>query len=155
LEVGTLAAVTVRNRTIRWRNASPASAELSWIFPSGPHLFVHQICLHDHRRHQRRVRTDEVVAVWARDRVGAGPTGSELFTTSITLAEILYGIARLPDGRRKELLRTTATGVFATFRGSGTPLRLPCGHALCRCRGGPWPNRTADRRVRCADRLDL
>jgi hypothetical protein len=24
-----------------------------------------------------------------------------LFTTSITLAEILYGIARLPDGRRK------------------------------------------------------
>ncbi len=42
-------------------------------------------------------------------------TGSELFTTSITLAEILYGIARLPDGRRKELLRTTASEVFAAF----------------------------------------
>ena len=33
----------------------------------------------------------------------------------ITLAEILYGIARLPDGRRKELLRTTASEVFAAF----------------------------------------
>ena len=39
----------------------------------------------------------------------------ELFTTSITLAEILYGIERLPSGRRKELLRTTAHDVFAAF----------------------------------------
>jgi len=44
-----------------------------------------------------------LVIEWVRDR-----TGSELFTTSITLAEILYGIARLPGGRRKELLRSTA-----------------------------------------------
>jgi predicted nucleic acid-binding protein len=43
-------------------------------------------------------------------------TGSELFTTSITLAEILCGIARLPDGRRKELLRTTSSEVFAAFK---------------------------------------
>jgi len=50
------------------------------------------------------------VAEWLRAR-----DGSELFTTSITLAEILYGIARLPDGRRKELLRTTASDVFAAF----------------------------------------
>ena len=48
------------------------------------------------------------VIEWVRAR-----TGSELFTTSITLAEILYGIARLPDGRRKELLRSTASDVFA------------------------------------------
>jgi len=27
--------------------------------------------------------------------------GRELYTTSITLAEIRYGIERLPDGRRK------------------------------------------------------
>ena len=41
--------------------------------------------------------------------------GRELFTTSITLAEILYGIARLPAGRRKEHLRSTASELFATF----------------------------------------
>lgn len=50
------------------------------------------------------------VADWVRAR-----TGNELYTTSITLAEILYGIARLPDGRRKDLLHTTASEVFAAF----------------------------------------
>jgi predicted nucleic acid-binding protein len=39
----------------------------------------------------------------------------ELYTTSITLAEIYYGIERLPDGRRKDLLRSTAEEVFADF----------------------------------------
>lgn len=50
-----------------------------------------------------------------------GRTGSELYTTSITLAEILYGIARQPDGRRKELLRTTASEVFAAFKDQVLP----------------------------------
>jgi predicted nucleic acid-binding protein len=40
---------------------------------------------------------------------------TELFTTSITVAEILYGIERLPDGQRKEMLRTTATEIFVAF----------------------------------------
>jgi toxin FitB len=39
----------------------------------------------------------------------------ELFTTSITLAEIGYGIERLTDGRRKRLLRSMAEEVFADF----------------------------------------
>jgi len=39
----------------------------------------------------------------------------ELYTTAITLAEIRYGIERLPDGRRKELLRITAEDLFAAF----------------------------------------
>ena len=39
----------------------------------------------------------------------------ELYTTSITLAEIRYGIERLADGRHKELLRSTAEEVFADF----------------------------------------
>ncbi len=39
----------------------------------------------------------------------------ELYTTSITLAEIRYGIGRLPDGRRKNVLSTTAEEVFVTF----------------------------------------
>jgi predicted nucleic acid-binding protein len=56
------------------------------------------------------------VIEWVRAR-----TGSELFTTSITLAEILYGIARLPDGRRKELLRSTASDVFAAFEDQVLP----------------------------------
>lgn len=41
--------------------------------------------------------------------------GRKLRTTSVTLAEIRYGIERLPDGRRKELLRTTADALFASF----------------------------------------
>jgi predicted nucleic acid-binding protein len=39
----------------------------------------------------------------------------ELYTTSITVAEIRYGIERLPAGHRKELLRTTAEEIFADF----------------------------------------
>ncbi len=39
----------------------------------------------------------------------------ELFTSAITVAEIGYGIERLPDGRRKELLRSAAGEVFGTF----------------------------------------
>jgi len=47
--------------------------------------------------------------------------GHELYTTSITMAEIHYGIERLPDGRRKELLRTTAEDVFAAFEDQVLP----------------------------------
>ena len=39
----------------------------------------------------------------------------QLFTTSITLAEILYGIERLPRGRRQDLLRSAAEDVFTAF----------------------------------------
>jgi len=39
----------------------------------------------------------------------------ELYATSITLAEIRYGIERLADSRRKELLRSMAEEVFADF----------------------------------------
>jgi predicted nucleic acid-binding protein len=38
---------------------------------------------------------------------------STLFTTSITKAEILYGIALLPAGRRKASLAEAAEGMFA------------------------------------------
>ena len=40
---------------------------------------------------------------------------SDLYTTAITVAEVLYGIERLPSGRRKTLLRETAAEVFTTF----------------------------------------
>lgn len=39
----------------------------------------------------------------------------ELHTTSITLAEIRYGIERLPFGRRRESLKATADEVFGAF----------------------------------------
>lgn len=45
------------------------------------------------------------VLAWA-DTVG------RLHTTAITLAEIEYGIARLPDGRRKDRLTDAASRVF-------------------------------------------
>jgi toxin FitB len=40
---------------------------------------------------------------------------SDLFTTAITVAEIRYGIERLPAGRRQDLLRSAARDVFSLF----------------------------------------
>ena len=39
----------------------------------------------------------------------------ELSTTAVTVAEIRYGLERLPDGRRKDSLLAAATEVFAAF----------------------------------------
>jgi hypothetical protein len=39
----------------------------------------------------------------------------ELRITAITVAEILYGIERLPNGRRKTALREAAVEVFSRF----------------------------------------
>jgi toxin FitB len=39
----------------------------------------------------------------------------QLCTTAITVAEIGYGIERLPEGRRKEILREAAGEIFETF----------------------------------------
>ena len=45
----------------------------------------------------------------------SGRRADELATTAITVAEIRYGIERLPDGRRKEGLLSAATALFAAF----------------------------------------
>jgi toxin FitB len=57
------------------------------------------------------------VAAWirARDR-------RELRMTSITLAEIRYGIARLPDGRRKQVLLDAADDIFRAFSDQVLPV---------------------------------
>lgn len=39
----------------------------------------------------------------------------QLHTTAVTLAEVCYGIARLPAGQRKDRLTATAAQVFADF----------------------------------------
>ena len=50
------------------------------------------------------------VSAWLRaQRVAA------LYTTAITVAEIEYGLARLPSGQRKELLSGATTEVFSAF----------------------------------------
>ena len=56
------------------------------------------------------------VASWVRDR-----DRRELRTIAITLAEVRYGIARLPDGR-KQVLRATADDVFSTFEDQVLPV---------------------------------
>ena len=56
------------------------------------------------------------VTAWVRAR-----SAPELYTTSITVAEIGYGIERLPEGRRKDLLRTITNDVFSKFAAQVLP----------------------------------
>lgn len=44
-----------------------------------------------------------------------GQAAAELLTTAVTVAEVRYGIARLPDGARREALRRAADEVFSAF----------------------------------------
>jgi toxin FitB len=57
------------------------------------------------------------VAAWVRER-----DRRELRTTVITLAEVRYGIARLPDGRRKQVLLAAADDIFSTFKDQVLPV---------------------------------
>jgi len=45
----------------------------------------------------------------------SGQAAGDLYTTAITVAEIRYGLERLPGGRRKDRLRAAADKVFAAF----------------------------------------
>ncbi|HEV2374710.1 MAG TPA: type II toxin-antitoxin system VapC family toxin [Streptosporangiaceae bacterium] len=40
---------------------------------------------------------------------------NDLYVTAVTVAEIRYGLARLPMGRRQDRLREAADEVFSTF----------------------------------------
>lgn len=57
-----------------------------------------------------RPEPDPTVLSWV-----DGVPGNEFFSTAITVAEIQYGVARLPDGRRRESLADVVTRVFASF----------------------------------------
>lgn len=64
-----------------------------------------------------RAEPDPRVLEW----VDAQPA-SELVICSITVAEILYGIARMPDGKRKQSLLALASAIFdEDFAGSILP----------------------------------
>lgn len=52
---------------------------------------------------------DATVAAW----ISARPASS-LFTTTVTQAEILYGLALLPSTRRRRLLEAAVSEIFAT-----------------------------------------
>jgi toxin FitB len=52
----------------------------------------------------------QAVSAWLRAQ-----NANELYTTAVTVAEIRYGISRLPDGNRKDLLTDAAVAVFSAF----------------------------------------
>jgi predicted nucleic acid-binding protein len=64
------------------------------------------------------------VLAWLKRRAS-----QEVCTTSITAAEIWYGIVRLPDGQRRETLMQAATEVFGTFADQVLPFDLVAAHA--------------------------
>lgn len=53
-----------------------------------------------------------------------GHDARQLCTTAITVAEVRYGIERLTDGRRKELLRAAAVEIFEMFAEQVLPFDL-------------------------------
>jgi hypothetical protein len=55
-------------------------------------------------------KPSELVKGWA-----LGQDSRELRITSITVAEILYGIERLPSGKRQVALREAALDIFSGF----------------------------------------
>ena len=57
-----------------------------------------------------RAEPAPAVLAWLR-RQGA----ADLFTTAVTVAEVRYGVARLPDGQRKDDLGQAADQVFGAF----------------------------------------
>ena len=60
-----------------------------------------------------------VVQEWVR-----GHDARQLCTTAITVAEVRYGIERLPDGRRKDLVRAAAVEIFEMFAEQVLPFDL-------------------------------
>jgi predicted nucleic acid-binding protein len=54
-----------------------------------------------------RAKPDPAVVVW----IDAQPT-QDLLICSITVAEILYGIARMPEGKRRQALQDVAIAMF-------------------------------------------
>jgi len=66
-----------------------------------------------------------VLEWWSQHQAG------ELFTTTVTLAEILYGIGLLPKGKRRDRLLAEAEAMFAQdFSGRILPFDEEAAHAF-------------------------
>ena len=56
-------------------------------------------------------------------------SGDSMYTTTVTVAEIRYGIARLPEGQRRESLHQAASEIFAAFPRQVLPFDLAAANA--------------------------
>lgn len=70
-----------------------------------------------------RPSPEPAVLGWLRRRAD-----DDLCTTAITAAEVRYGIARLPAGRRKDELLRTADEVFGAFPDQVLPFDIAAAH---------------------------
>ncbi|MDP2882365.1 MAG: type II toxin-antitoxin system VapC family toxin [Azonexus sp.] len=59
------------------------------------------------------------VLAWLNDQVA-----ETLYLSSVTLAELLFGVAAIPAGRRKELLSQTLDGLLGLFRDRVLPFDI-------------------------------
>lgn len=66
-----------------------------------------------------RARPAPAVLAWLQQSSSAG-----LYTTAVTVAEIRYGIAGLPEGQRRESLHQAANEIFAAFPRQVLPFDL-------------------------------
>lgn len=66
-----------------------------------------------------RAEPAPAVLAWLKQNSSSG-----LYTTVVTVAEIRYGIARLPDGQRRESLNQAANEIFAAFPRQVLPFDL-------------------------------
>lgn len=72
-----------------------------------------------------RDHPDPTVLAWV-------ATAGRLHTTAMSVAEIEYGIARLPAGRRRDQLAAAAVDVFAGFRDVILPFDARAAHRYAR-----------------------
>lgn len=59
---------------------------------------------------------DPAVRAWLNKQ-----SAETLYLSSVTLAELLFGIAALPNGKRKDMLSETLSGLTELFRGRILP----------------------------------
>lgn len=60
-----------------------------------------------------------VVRAWLNDQVA-----ETLYLSSVTLAELLFGVAALPAGKRKNMLAQTLDGLMELFKGRVLPFDI-------------------------------
>ncbi len=89
---------------------------------------------------------DPGVLRWIR-KTGDG----DLATTAITVAEIEYGLARLPDGSRADALRTAAAGLWESFATAILPFDVPAarryGALMAACERAGRPTSAFDAQI--------
>lgn len=65
---------------------------------------------------------DPAVRAWLNEQ-----SAETLYLTTVTLAELMFGIAALPHGKRKEMLSEALDGLMALFRGRILPFDADAG----------------------------